>query len=155
MYKSNKDKTTSKVIIYSNHQLNQIKEYKLESRCYGANCRFKSDKISKHDILTVLEKFNFRCMYCDDSLHSKSWHLDHFYSKASGGRNVVENLAPSCKWCNMMKGGLDGYGFLHKCKTICENNFFKKTLDNDVYHEAPNSPKRLKKIENRKNKLNE
>lgn len=129
------------MIIYTNEQLKQIELFKIETKVKSSNGRFKADKISKHDVLTMLEKFKFRCLYCDSKLKPNGWHLDHFNSKAMGGKNVFENLAPSCKWCNLMKGALDGYAFLNRCKFINDNNFLKKTFGEVYYNPITNEKK--------------
>jgi len=121
------------IVFYTTEQNNQIKKYKISEKRSYANNRFGDEKIYISDVLEMLEKFNFRCLYCDSELDAKTWQLDHFHSKASGGKNKIENLAPSCKWCNLMKNALDGHGFLHRCKVISENNFFKKYLDDNYY----------------------
>lgn len=142
-----------KMIIYTNEELLLIKKYKITSKVYGANCRFSADKLSVNCVFSVLKKYQFRCLYCDCNLSSKTWRLDHFFSKAMGGKNVEDNLAPACKWCNMMKNALDGHAFLHRCKIISENNFFKKALDEDYYVKIT-SEKQIKKKILRQSQLN-
>ncbi len=107
---------------YDPHTNWQIKTYKCATKAKFANTRFKEDLITKHDVLNLLIRFNFKCVYCSKTIQTKSWQLDHFYSKAMGGKNKIENLAPACNWCNQMKGALDGFAFLHRCKNIVENN---------------------------------
>jgi len=115
----------SKVIFYSTHDHWLIKTYKLIAKSRTANARFQ-DKITKHDLLCLILKYDRKCFYCYDKLDPKKWQLDHFYSRAMGGKNVVDNLVPACKWCNQMKSALDGHAFIHKAKKISQNNFFDK-----------------------------
>ncbi|MES2382457.1 MAG: HNH endonuclease signature motif containing protein [Bacteroidota bacterium] len=143
----------SETIFYTSIQIKQIVEYKIRSKVNTANRRFQESRISIHDIIVLLEKYKFRCIYCDDVLKPNTWQLDHFYSKATGGRNKHDNLAPSCKWCNMMKGALDGYAFINKCKLVSENNFFKKILNQDVFNHKEKTEKQLIDMEKRYNKI--
>jgi len=113
------------ILIYSKHQLWLIKTYKCISKVKSANKRFE-DKICVHDVLTTLEKYKFKCFYCNETLKAKTWQLDHFYSRAMSGKNTFKNICPTCKWCNQMKNALDGNAFIRKCKLISEGNFFDK-----------------------------
>ena len=120
------------MIIYSTEQLKNFDLYKIKGKVDTANKRFK-DKIVKSDVLYLLERFNYKCFYCSDVLDPKTWQLDHFYAKATGGLNTIDNLCPSCKWCNIMKNALDGNAFIIRCKKIMTNNFFYK---NEIeYHD--------------------
>jgi len=114
--------------IYSNAELLAIKDFRIQERARGANARFE-DKIVSLDILRALQRTNFKCFYCFDTLDKKSWQLDHFHARANGGKNNLFNLAPSCKWCNQMKNALDGNSFLVRCKRI-----FMANLTVDIPH---------------------
>jgi 5-methylcytosine-specific restriction endonuclease McrA len=116
------------------HDYNQIKKYKCNSKAKYSNARF-DDKICGGDVYEVLKKYNFKCFYCGKSIKPTSWQLDHFYPKASGGKNIPENIVCSCKWCNQMKNALDGFAFLQKCKYVIENNFL--SLNNIPFYETP------------------
>jgi len=118
-----------------------IRIYNCDSRAYSSNKRFE-DKINPVDVLYTLQKFNFKCFYCKDKI-DKNWQLDHFYPRANGGKNVIDNLVPCCKWCNTMKNALDGIAFINKCKNILENNWFNQ---NNIDLNLTN------KIENKLNK---
>lgn len=107
---------------FHKHEWDRLKRFKCQSKANAANARFKADIICSIQVYELLERFNFSCIYCSNKLEAKSWHLDHFYSKAMGGRNIVNNLAPACKWCNLMKGPLDGYAFIDRCQKIGKNN---------------------------------
>jgi hypothetical protein len=61
----------SQTIFYGTNQLRVIKDYKVLSKVNSANKRFIDKRIAKHDVLTVLEKFNFRCIYCDLTCKTK------------------------------------------------------------------------------------
>jgi len=115
------------MILYTPHQTTMARVYKCTAKAVTANKRFE-DNITTHDVLMVLERFNFHCAYCNDHLKSSTWQLDHFYSRASGGKNMPSNLAPACRWCNQMKNALDGYAFIHKCRAISERNLVEPML---------------------------
>lgn len=118
-------------IIYSNHDLQLIEKFRCVFRAEYANKRF-DDKICGHDVYQALQRFKFKCAYCIKPLDEK-WQLDHFYAKAVGGKNVNENLVPTCRWCNTMKSSLDGYSFLIKCQTITNYNQIKELVKVDEY----------------------
>ena len=101
-----------------------IRVYKCNSKAHNSNSRFE-DKISANDVLSILEKFSFKCFYCQDEIKT-NWQLDHFHPRANGGKNTIDNLVPCCKWCNTMKNALEGVAFINKCKNILENNWFSK-----------------------------
>lgn len=103
------------------HQQYRAKQYKCLNKACTANSRFE-DKVTTIDILNLLERFNYKCLYCGDKLKPEKWQLDHFYSRSMGGKNVLGNLAPSCKWCNLSKSALDGYAYIAKCKKVAEFN---------------------------------
>lgn len=116
--------------IYTNSDLTIISSYNIKQKTGSANSRFQSDLLFHIDILNALKRVDYKCFYCNQLLKPKNWHLDHFYSKAMGGKNIPSNLAPSCKWCNMMKGAMDGHSFLIRCKKI-----YMKNLDFELHHE--------------------
>lgn len=113
------------MINYSKHQCLIIKTYKIPTKVKFANSRFE-DKITIFDIVCLLERSNYKCLYCADTLKSKTWQLDHFYARACGGKNVISNLAASCKWCNLSKSAMDGYAYVEKCKKVAEKNLLIK-----------------------------
>ncbi len=111
----------SKLIFRTSAELKNIKKYRCDAKSKTANSRFE-DQISKEVVLDVLERFKYRCFYCYNVLKPNKWQLDHFYARATGGKNVYENLVCSCKWCNTMKNALDGHSFISKCFNVVENN---------------------------------
>lgn len=112
---------------YTKDDLLKIKLFRCDYRASYANRRFPH-KISCNDVLNTLKRFDFRCAYCSDKLNHNKWQLDHYYSKAMGGLNKVNNLAPTCKWCNTMKNTLDGSAFIEKCKKIVGSNLIEHEL---------------------------
>jgi 5-methylcytosine-specific restriction endonuclease McrA len=116
-------------IIYSKHQEHIAKTFNCGSRASDANKRFE-DKITTIDVVNAIIRFNYKCIYCGDALKSTKWQLDHFYSRAMGGKNVFTNLVPACKWCNISKSALDGHAYIAKCKKVAENNILKDLFPN-------------------------
>ncbi len=111
----------SKVIIYNSAQLNIINEFNCATRALVVNKK-QNDKITTHDVLTIIERQNKKCFYCNSPLINKNYQIDHFYPKSMGGKTVIQNLVATCRWCNTMKNALDGHAFIAKCKVIVENN---------------------------------
>jgi 5-methylcytosine-specific restriction endonuclease McrA len=101
--------------------LKLLNEYKCNVKAAGANARHKK-KITGYDVFSVLKAEDFLCVYCNCKLHPYNWHLDHFHSIAQNGENVIQNLAPSCGKCNIMKSTLDGYAFVNRCLYVVLNN---------------------------------
>lgn len=112
-----------KILHSKTDELNLIK-YRCAIKAKGANKRFV-DQITKTDILNCLKRFSFKCAYCTQPIKSSKWQLDHFYAKAMGGKNIIENICPCCRWCNTMKNALDGWAFIHRCKVISKFNAFE------------------------------
>lgn len=104
--------------IYSNKDLDIIKEYRLKNKYLFSNKRGVTDKLTTIDILNTLKRSAFKCFYCKQKLNKKTRHLDHFFPLYLGGKNTPENIVPACKWCNTMKNALDGHSFLIRCKII-------------------------------------
>lgn len=50
----------------------------------------------------VFKKYDGRCAYCGCEL-KKGWHIDHIIPIVYQGTNEIENLNPSCKYCNNYK----------------------------------------------------
>lgn len=110
----------------------QMFKFKCDFKARSANMRC-DDKITTAAVYKVLAISGFKCVYCSDTLHPNSWHLDHFTSISRGGKNMLENLVASCGTCNIMKGALDGRQFYKKCKQIVENYLFKKESESGCH----------------------
>lgn len=52
----------------------------------------------------ILNKYESRCAYCGTDIIMKTMQVDHIHPKALLGDNDIENLNPSCKFCNSYKG---------------------------------------------------
>jgi hypothetical protein len=116
------------MIVYSKEDEEVVKKFRCYERALYANKRF-TESITKFDVLSCLKRFKFRCAYCCVLLKASDWQLDHFYPRASFGRNTPDNICPTCKWCNTMKNALDGWSFINKCRNISANNLIEHITD--------------------------
>ena len=78
--------------IKANNQINRVKRK-------GAIGSF-----SGKEWLNILEKYNFRCVFCGvhDSISKMT--VDHITPLSKGGTNYIENIQPLCFKCNRKKG---------------------------------------------------
>jgi len=107
-----------------------------EKKIFMYKCREKANdnnkrvcfthKITSIDVLNCLKRNNFKCFYCNDNIKTKTWHLEHVVPISKGGLNSFDNIAPSCKICNLMKGSLFKEDFINKCYKIVNNEFKNK-----------------------------
>lgn len=58
--------------------------------------------IKKYLRKKVYKKTNGFCSYCGRKL-SETWVCEHVTPKSKGGRNIFDNLLPSCRFCNAVK----------------------------------------------------
>jgi len=52
----------------------------------------------------ILERDDFQCQYCGQSLSLKTATLDHVFPRGKGGQTTFENTVASCHPCNNGKG---------------------------------------------------
>lgn len=116
---------TDKVIEdFSENDYSLMRMYGCFERANNANVRDKY-KITAAEVLYVLVRYDFKCIYCGELLNNKGWHLDHYQPLSRGGNNKVNNLVSSCAICNIMKGALVGDQFYERCKIITDNFLLK------------------------------
>ncbi len=61
--------------------------------------------LTAQEWLDILEKYNYRCAYCDVEFEVENMpHKDHVIPITKGGHNVKENIVPACQSCNSKKG---------------------------------------------------
>ena len=61
--------------------------------------------LTSEEWLNILEKHNFRCVYCDVEFNCGLLPTkDHIVPLIKGGHNVKENIVPACQSCNSKKG---------------------------------------------------
>jgi 5-methylcytosine-specific restriction endonuclease McrA len=66
--------------------------------------RKPSRRESKKRRFDVLQRDGHRCVYCGASPQERELHVDHVVPLSKGGSDTIENLATSCKRCNLGKG---------------------------------------------------
>lgn len=102
-----------------------IIKYKCNIKASSQNSRVNNiQKITEIDVLNSLKRTNFRCTYCNTGIKPNSWHLDHVQPLSESGQNTPNNITPSCKYCNLMKGAIPLEKFLHQIKLISINYNF-------------------------------
>jgi 5-methylcytosine-specific restriction endonuclease McrA len=55
-----------------------------------------------------------KCYWCNTKLHAHGnckFTIDHVHPKVKGGSSKQENMVPSCRRCNLLKGSMSGYEF--------------------------------------------
>jgi len=62
------------------------------------------------DIRWLLDKQNYKCIYCKKSL-KKEYHIDHIIALFNGGDNTKNNLQLLCPKCNLSKGAKNPIAF--------------------------------------------
>ena len=55
--------------------------------------------------LLIRASYGNRCFYCGTELSDRNFHIDHFIPQRLNGPTEISNLVPSCKSCNLEKGG--------------------------------------------------
>lgn len=75
----------------------------------GRGRRRGKGEVSLEQVLEVVGRFTesekIECVYCERkmSLTNSEFHLDHFNPLSSHGLNSVDNIVPTCKYCNHAK----------------------------------------------------
>lgn len=86
-------------------QNNPMKTRILASR-RRANKRNSEGSHTVEEILSLLDKQNFRCAACKRSIR-KSFDIDHIQPISKGGSNWISNIQLMCKKCNCSKHNKD------------------------------------------------
>lgn len=66
---------------------------------------------TQHDVLRILERQRYRCVYCKRSLKVYGYHVDHKVALSRGGSNWPANLQCLCPECNNRKHVRDDIEF--------------------------------------------
>lgn len=99
------------------NETNHYYAYMCEQKANAANARGKG-KITPVQVYYTLKLHDFKCKYCDKTLHPRKWHLDHHIPLSASGKNRFENIVPSCRRCNLMKGAFMPQEFIAHCKRV-------------------------------------
>lgn len=113
-YLNNKEKRTEynkKYYLENKEKINKKhKEYRENNKefIYVKNRARKLkvlNKINQSDIDNLIQANNNLCFYCGIIVvRGINLHLDHKIPLCKGGEHNIDNLVPSCKKCNLMKG---------------------------------------------------
>lgn len=60
--------------------------------------------VTKKSLDEILEKQNYKCVYCGCDLLETGKHLDHILPLSRGGLHTITNIQYTCPTCNMSKG---------------------------------------------------
>lgn len=75
----------------------------------------------------IFEKYGGRCAYCGCALSIKKMTVDHIIPKAGSGGDGINNLNPSCKPCNTLKGQMTLGEFKTHVDELIANGKYKFT----------------------------
>lgn len=64
----------------------------------------KRPKVSKTKRKRIYQRDDGMCVYCGKKLSKNEFWIDHIKPLSRGGNNEDENLAVSCRKCNLSKG---------------------------------------------------
>jgi hypothetical protein len=60
----------------------------------------------------IFSRDDFKCQICGVSVNEENAHLDHIVQRARFGSNSYENLATTCRSCNLKRGNRLSYDYL-------------------------------------------
>lgn len=82
-------------VVFSNH-LKSLKAHR------GANKNKLARKysLSKSDKIAILEKTNYKCHICGDTVAVNAFEADHIQAHSSAVNNKLDNFLPACRLCN-------------------------------------------------------
>lgn len=64
--------------------------------------------------INAIQKLEGRCWFCGQEAMT----VDHATPRSLGGRNVIDNLLPSCLYCNNLKGDMSVSQFRKYVKAV-------------------------------------
>jgi 5-methylcytosine-specific restriction endonuclease McrA len=98
---------------------NTTEENMLRRKVNSANSiarrRGNTGRIEWSDLKELLNRFNYKCGYCNrplDSSHGGGFSPDHFIPLSIGGSNLPENIIPTCSYCNSGKKDADPFEWI-------------------------------------------
>lgn len=63
--------------------------------------RYKTGKITSEQLKTLFEQQDKKCYYCKTILNNPQ--VDHKIPRSRNGKNIIENIALTCRDCNTLK----------------------------------------------------
>ena len=100
---THRTEATTRTKNWRNNNPNKSREY--HSRRKARKLKAEGTHTTK-DIKWLLEKQNYKCVYCKKSLR-KEYHVDHIIALSKGGGNGKNNLQMLCPTCNLRKNAKD------------------------------------------------
>ena len=100
------------------------------------------NKISKLNRDKVLNMFNKKCASCGELLNFYNFEIDHIVPHCSSKDNSLNNLLPSCRDCNSIKGVFNIEEFRNylqenknkKYKVVKTSDFYKNQINGIVFY---------------------
>lgn len=90
--------------------------------------------ITKDEWVQVMKLNIWRCFYCDEVLLKNNRTLDHLVPLSKGGKHVVGNLLPCCRYCNSSKGNREVLNW-HKYSNLSyEKQIIINTMLEEMYY---------------------
>lgn len=94
-----------------------------------------SDQIIDSDIISILDYWDYSCVYCGNNLDS-TWQIDHAiplnekYADQYYHLNKINNLLPACPKCNLSKSDKTYWEFANE-ETIDKIDYYFSTISNN------------------------
>ena len=73
---------------------------------------------SRREREEIYRKTNGRCAYCGRKISFEEMSCDHMVSLHNHGEDSIENMAPSCRDCNLAKKGCNVEGFRKRLRKM-------------------------------------
>jgi 5-methylcytosine-specific restriction endonuclease McrA len=113
-YQNNEEKILVKHFQYRKDNQDKIKKYQGTEECKASKQRNKTktragerniiNTLTSKEWLDLLEKYDFRCAYCDVEFDCENLPTrDHVIPINKGGENTKDNVVPACRSCNAKK----------------------------------------------------
>ena len=94
-----------------------LEEYDLLEYANGDNRPLlPSDKVSKKMRIDLFDESNGTCAYCDKTLETDGFEIDHIKPTIAGGNSKKENLILCCSECNSFKSDFELSEFIKRRK---------------------------------------
>lgn len=87
----------------------------------------------KKTIAELIKRDGDICKYCGKQLSNDEIIIDHILPVRCGGNSEIDNLAVSCRSCNMKKGANTEFGFKKLIKDILTTDERFNNIESDVY----------------------
>lgn len=105
-YEANKEKTRLQVRVYrsAHPEVQRSSNQKRKARTRGVEGSYHSEDVRIQIRMQTDKKGKLRCWWCDKTILSNDYHIDHRIPLAQGGNNCPENIVIAHSKCNLSKG---------------------------------------------------